>query len=961
MAEYQGMRWFKTDFQVQTPEDAAHWADNDTNLLDPRRPLIAPQPDADGLIGPSKPDEARIQEIAKTFLRRCHSLNLEVIGITDHNFSKKTETRDWFLTHLVEQNRGVAKELGRPPLSILPGFEVDIGYHVLCLFEPARQASHVWRVNRILTKLGLAEDERFIRAGQPAPLRYNGENVGLKTLLEVVQDKYNGIVIAAHSDQNDGLLVNPRNIGDYQNTGLFALEVTASPPVPPILEILQGRNRDWGRQSRPPAYVMSSDAKSLRQEPDGSIPPNCLGYRHTWVRMTEPSIESLRQAFLDPQSRIRLLGNCPSDSQLHPRIKRLSVTGAAFVADQELVFSEGLNCIIGGRGTGKSSLVEYLRFALELDVQPSEHAADALTRKRDQLRESIKGQEARIEVEFEVAGGAPDTLVYNLGTSDSRHWHISNRDVEDIGTVVQQLQAQFFSQGELSRLTGKGGGRSHVLELIDKSSDAALIELESSERDTRERLKSLFQSTRDVFRIQSEIKVASQEAVELGRQLLARASVQADAVNNQRALQARTYLESLQSHVIRDVARVTDLISTTSSDKTNLPKDLAGEWPQQDWLGYASDTVEGLRGILIERLTSAVDDFKRDATHLFRTESVQPVLQSIESAQATFRAACEAKGLLPNDISRLEEFESLRQKKLAYIEDKGRELEQAKTNAQELETRLQKLHELWRAQHSLRVKTASEMELAVASQTLRISVKYMGDKDSFSALWQKLTPRDGRSKLGRRWEEIGDDLFKNWDSRNSEASPWETLEAARSDPAALVYLYGEMMEDLQPALLRYIDSDDVRPIWESVRLSRVRDGIDVELLREDGTSAGTMNGALSEGQRNTVLLNLLLSRGIGPIVIDQPEDELDSTFIYKTLVQDLRTTKGKRQVIIVTHNANLPVNGDAELIYALEAREGRGHVLTQGGLDKSKVALAVLEIMEGSEQAFKRRGEKYHF
>ena len=105
----------------------------------------------------------------------------------------------------------------------------------------------------------------------------------------------------------------------------------------------------------------------------------------------------------------------------------------------------------------------------------------------------------------------------------------------------------------------------------------------------------------------------------------------------------------------------------------------------------------------------------------------------------------------------------------------------------------------------------------------------------------------------------------------------------------------------------------------------------------------------------------MLARGEGPIVIDQPEDELDSSFIYRTLVRDLRAAKSKRQLIVATHNANLPVNADAEQIYALEARAGRGVARAQGGLDRKHVAEAVLDIMEGSEQAFKQRSEKYHF
>src|SRR3546814_8108120 len=119
VADYEGMRWLKCDFQVQTPEDGAHWGDDDTRLPDPRRPLRAPEPDANGSIGPAKADEQRLQEVARTYLRRCHAVGLELIGVTDHNFSQKVDPRDWFRTHLVEQNKYVARELGRGHLNIL--------------------------------------------------------------------------------------------------------------------------------------------------------------------------------------------------------------------------------------------------------------------------------------------------------------------------------------------------------------------------------------------------------------------------------------------------------------------------------------------------------------------------------------------------------------------------------------------------------------------------------------------------------------------------------------------------------------------------------------------------------------------------------------------------------------------------------------------------------------------------
>ena len=126
---YQGMQWFKCDLQVQTPEDARHWNDDNLKLPEPRRPRDNGQL-----------DESILQEKATIFLRRCHELELQVIGITDHNFSQKTDPRDWFLTHLVEQNKGIAREAGREPITILPGFEVDLGFHALCLFSVMHQS-----------------------------------------------------------------------------------------------------------------------------------------------------------------------------------------------------------------------------------------------------------------------------------------------------------------------------------------------------------------------------------------------------------------------------------------------------------------------------------------------------------------------------------------------------------------------------------------------------------------------------------------------------------------------------------------------------------------------------------------------------------------------------------------------------------------------------------------------------
>jgi predicted ATPase len=123
--------------------------------------------------------------------------------------------------------------------------------------------------------------------------------------------------------------------------------------------------------------------------------------------------------------------------------------------------------------------------------------------------------------------------------------------------------------------------------------------------------------------------------------------------------------------------------------------------------------------------------------------------------------------------------------------------------------------------------------------------------------------------------------------------------------------------------------------WEKLRCSRVQDTVDMKLFRADGSTAGSIaEGSLSDGQGNTAALALLLAQEGGPLVIDQPEDELDSNFVFRELIPMLRKVKSKRQLIMATHNANLPVNGDAELVYAFEARDGKGEALACGGLDQ---------------------------
>ncbi len=111
----------------------------------------------------------------------------------------------------------------------------------------------------------------------------------------------------------------------------------------------------------------------------------------------------------------------------------------------------------------------------------------------------------------------------------------------------------------------------------------------------------------------------------------------------------------------------------------------------------------------------------------------------------------------------------------------------------------------------------------------------------------------------------------------------------------------------------------------------------------------------SPGQKTAALLAFLLSYGNEPIVLDQPEDDLDNHLIYALIVTQLRNIKQTRQVIVVTHNANIVVNGDAELVIALVVRNGQTHIETAGSLQEKSVRKTICDVMEGGEKAFEQR------
>ncbi|WP_261522321.1 PHP domain-containing protein, partial [Burkholderia multivorans] len=279
MSSYKGMRWLKCDLQMQTPADARHWAGD-------------------------RLEAGQEAAAAKAFAEACYQQRLDVVGITDHNFLSKD-----FIPHLQAAFAEIEREFSHK-ITLFPGFEFEAagvgrGVHVLCLFEPGTDLS---RLDAILTECGVS----YPRVNAAGQLEKSDKN--LKEILRIVQDKYRAIVIMPHATSNDGIF-DDESIAEwlqqdqFTNPDLLAIEVPK-----PVHRMSAGFQRllrsgddcqpGW-RRIRPIATVMSSDNKKLVDLDEHQKPtPNSIGYRYSWLKMSEPSIESLRQAFLDHESRI---------------------------------------------------------------------------------------------------------------------------------------------------------------------------------------------------------------------------------------------------------------------------------------------------------------------------------------------------------------------------------------------------------------------------------------------------------------------------------------------------------------------------------------------------------------------------------------------------------------------------------------------------------------------------------
>ena len=858
-----GARFYKCDLHVQTPADARRW-------------LGEPMGTA--------PDEQNAA--AEQFVRRCYEERLEVIGITDHNFASRS-----FIPLLQRAAAQFDAEFGYE-LAILPGFEfqadVGKGLHVLCIFD---SSADLEVVDRILAECGVPA-ERF-HSGDPLP-----STKRLPEILDAVQQKhdgrYRGIVICPHSQAEAGIFDTERiaewlQAEEFRNPKLLCVEVPK-----PTDEMSNGWQRlfvsgddcdpAWKR-SRPIACILSSDAKALR----ATEAENCIGRRHTWIKLGKPSVEGLRHAFLAHESRI-----CLRDPVLPScYITRMEVGSCKFFAARPFVvdFNRQFTAIIGGRGTGKSTVLEYLRWALcdqPVDINtddPLLTELPAYAKKRASLIDgTLKSQPAerayvRVvfvlnETEHVVTRHVHlDRLTLRIGAGEERE--VSESDVRRV------VRIQAYSQKQLSTVSVRLEELRRLIEAPVRDEVRAFNERIADKRETiREFFQRLWKAKDLERRVRSsEAQVASIKAqIETLKKEITGLSPEDQSTLDRHGDYVAE--DQLVQRVEADIKAIATAIEDARAKLAPLPRDasVACGLPQREIIGRIVLLAFQAKAAADESLIGASEQVKRAVTELSAEKNTWKI--GFDDHTSAFAAAKDRAASYTEQLSKIEALTkrvSDIEKQLDELRGKRNEIRIDPTNEEQQLTDWYQLHKdrgdvLEGACNSVNEQSQGD---------IRVFLNRGADADrAFGLLRDRLAGTRARSD----WIE---NLAQSVVCAANPAPDWTALlrefqplaELREEDVAGTQLPTCPRLSSMgfTDATIRNIATKLQAPEWLELLLTSLEDRPEF-FYRVDETQEIRFEEA-SPGQQATALLTVLLNQGGGPLIIDQPEEDLDNAII----------------------------------------------------------------------------------
>lgn len=851
-------------------------------------------------------DEAAYNQ---ALLQKCLEQDIAVVGLADHGSVASIDA-----LRQVLQPHGIV---------VFPGFEIASNdkTHYVCLFSEETTGQ---QLERYLGNLDLLDPADGVR-----PSRLSSEQ-----LIEKV-DQLGGFIYAAHCTQESGLLKNRLN-------HVWKLPKLRSAQIPGSIDDLEGVEGDFYRKvllnkddayrrERPIAAINAKDvAKPEDLEQQGAT---CL------IKMTRPNFAAFKVAFLDPGSRIRL--NSQQAESPTGKVCRMTISGG-YLDGIRVDFSDHLNTVIGGRGTGKSTLLECLRYALDFPPKGKQ----ALRLHQEIIKENLGRAAGRVELK--VVSSAQNGKQYTVSRRFGEPPTVRDPDGNVSTLLPRDLLPgiDIYGQNEIYELAQDETGRVQLLDrFLPRDGD-----YEAKSIDVRRRLtenqRKLVKSLSDLNDVKTQVdrlpKLEEQLRgfEELGiKEKLAKTSLLAR--EREIAKSATEGMQSFRDAVtdfrdgLPDLAFINDEALEGLPDASQLTAVRATlERVNQEFSGY----LTAMTTLLEEasgQLTAQQESWQR---------AIQGHEAELEKALRTLPATAGKSGQevgtayqrLLGDIERIKPMRA----KLSTHEGQGKTLKQERRNllAELSDLRGQRIQALQKAAKRLNKRLEGKLKVEIVPEADRspllnflVGCKLEGVGERRLA-WIEGAEAISPMTLAQSIQNGSADVQKHWDATQMVA---------------------EALTKLQPSQLMEL---------EALELEH---RVDIFLNVAHGQADPVFRplNKLSTGQQCTAILHMLLLESADPLLMDQPEDNLDNAFIAERIVTELRDAKTRRQFLFATHNANIPVFGDAEWIGVFTAADNQGCLgpEAQGSIDVPQIRDQVASILEGGRDAFIQRKEKYEF
>lgn len=907
----------KCDFQIHTPRDG-NWDGKH------------PEADMQDTV------TARI-EYADSFIDKCISEGLGAIAITDHH--------EGIYTYVIVERLQERKKVEDIDFWIFPGMELTCkdSAQALIIFDSDFSKLLFDKCRNILK---LPAD---CKADQPKgiPVELLSFNVDeLQRLFDTDPEIKGHFIILPN--------VTPNGHKTILRTG-FHKRFNEMPYVGGYLDakypedlksgdlrILNGEIPAWSSEKR--GVISTSDARHA----DFRL----IGKHATWIKLGAPTTEAIRQAMLAPGARIRY----SSPEIPNVIIKSLKVTNSKFIKTVHFEFNPQLNSIIGGRGSGKSTLLEYIKFALGwsvLDLESSELAS--VERLQTIVNDTIIDNDGGVEAVI-LLNGATVNLKRNANDINTIIVIVNGEQSEMMPESLRKMiPIQSFVQGELSELSRKNAANK-LLTLITDERKSELDEIEREQSNLGSSLNNVtsnwLKHTENAARL-NELNTRARSLDEQIKNLSELVTNEDDSAK--KIINKNANYESIS----QNFSNSDDLIKRLKEDSVapfdrslkSLEKileltTLDGFEHVNKCISQAISKIKATKETLKTNADEILADFNKAENDWCKIRTTQTDAYKKETAKLSGKK----KTLIDIEKAQIQKHSVLTQKN--NIENKQDDLSGS--------SELWKSHvDKYQTLQKDRIQLVREQIVKVESMSNNLVLGELSDSLNFNEVNSAIIDLfQGTGVRSVRFEDLISRL-------QSSAAPFQRLKELYLELIHIsnVSNLGGSLIDVNhvPILNESFEPQQINKLLEkisfektiSVIKAKVRPSIKLFRL-VDGEQIPFVQA--SQGEQAAGLLTILMNQQNGPLIIDQPEEDLDNR-IVGDIIDCLSKTKEFRQLLIATHNANIVVNGDSENVIELQ----KGVKNTYGAIDNELVRKAITETMEGGEKAFELRRVKYNF